>query len=456
MGGTIKITSEEFDEPAEPRCELRVVFRGPNRIVKEPAFPLQPKETLLIGRKETCHIRLDDGSVSELHAEATLSKDRFGCAATLTDLGSSNGTQVNGKTIKEPQLLEAGDIIRIGNSFLVFREHSFLDNDVVIPTLVGQSPFIRALRTQIRTIAATANITLLQGKSGVGKEVAARAIHDLSGRKGRFLAVNCATIEKELADSTWFGHKKGAFTGAHEDRQGCFEQAAGGTLFLDEIGELDFKVQSKLLRVVEGDYRPLGHQGQPLKTDARLIAATNVDLQRAVDQGKFRDDLYYRLSANTLYIPPLRDRSEDILLLAKSFLLQEKADDVTVTPRLAEALLGYPFPGNVRELQNILKHALQHARQHGTTQLKYAFCEDKFQNRQERSSELSSAKLPSEDSGKLPSEDSGAFVKKKPTKEELLDALNRCEWNLSKVQRQFGWDRHSARRWMDAYDLKRS
>jgi transcriptional regulator with GAF, ATPase, and Fis domain len=272
-----------------------------------------------------------------------------GCAATLTDLGSSNGTQVNGKTIKEPQLLEAGDIIRIGNSFLVFREHSFLDNDVVIPTLVGQSPFIRALRTQIRTIAATANITLLQGKSGVGKEVAARAIHDLSGRKGRFLAVNCATIEKELADSTWFGHKKGAFTGAHEDRQGCFEQAAGGTLFLDEIGELDFKVQSKLLRVVEGDYRPLGHQGQPLKTDARLIAATNVDLQRAVDQGKFRDDLYYRLSANTLYIPPLRDRSEDILLLAKSFLLQEKADDVTVTPRLAEALLGYPFPGNVRE-----------------------------------------------------------------------------------------------------------
>lgn len=444
MAETMKIAPEEFDETAEPRSELRVVFIGPNQIVKEPAFPLEPDGTLLIGRKGTSDIRLDDASVSERHATVKATKTRVGCAATLTDLGSSNGTQVNGKTIKEPQLLEAGDIIRIGNSFLVFREHSFLDNDVVIPTLVGQSPFIRALRTQIRTIAATANITLLQGKSGVGKEVAARAIHDLSGRKGRFLAVNCATIEKELADSTWFGHKKGAFTGAHEDRQGCFEQAAGGTLFLDEIGELDFKVQSKLLRVVEGDYRPLGHQGQPLKTDARLIAATNVDLQRAVDQGKFRDDLYYRLSANTLYIPPLRERAEDILLLAQSFLLKEKAPEVTLSPKLVDVLLMYSFPGNVRELQNILKHALQQARQHGIAQLKYAFCEDKFDKKGI--------------SGETLGDEFGGFrkPKPKPTKEELLEALKACQWNLSEVSRRYGWDRHSIRRWIESYGLKRS
>jgi len=447
MGGTIKITSEEFDEPAEPRCELRVVFRGPNRIVKEPAFPLQPKETLLIGRKETCHIRLDDGSVSELHAEATLTKDRFGCVATLTDLGSSNGTQVNGKTIKEkePEVLESGDIIRIGNSFLVFREHCIPDDDEVIPALVGQAPSTRALRTWIKMRATTMDNVLLQGQSGVGKEVVARALHDLSGRKGRFHGINSATIEKTLADSTLFGHKKGAFTGAHEDRQGCFEQAAGGTLVFDEIGELDPAVQTKLLRVLqEGEFLPLGLQGQPLKTDVRLIAATNVDLKSAKEHGNFRPDLYYRLSANTLEISSLRERAEDILLLAQSFLLKEKAPEVTLSPKLVDVLLMYSFPGNVRELQNILKHALQQARQHGIAQLKYAFCEDKFDKKGI--------------SGETLGDEFGGFrkPKPKPTKEELLEALKACQWNLSEVSRRYGWDRHSIRRWIESYGLKRS
>ena len=224
--------------------------------------------------------------------------------------------------------------------------------------LFGESEAIRQVVTKVMQVANTDITVLLQGESGVGKDVTARAIHALSPRKKKELViVNCGAIPEGIIESELFGHEKGAFTGAHEARQGYFEKADGGTIFLDEIGDTPKNVQVKLLRVLEsGEFTRVGSSTLS-KTDVRVIAATNRDMWQMVKEGTFREDLYYRLDTVKIHLPPLRDRQEDILPLFRKFAGEyaAKYDSVFkgLTDDATELLISYRWPGNIRELRNV-------------------------------------------------------------------------------------------------------
>jgi len=218
---------------------------------------------------------------------------------------------------------------------------------------------MRAIRTVIENIADTDATVLIRGESGVGKDLVARAIHAASTRRdGPFVKVNCAAIPSELLESELFGHEKGAFTGAHRRKPGQFEYANTGTLFLDEIAELPLALQAKLLHVLQ-DFRftRVGGNGV-IDVDARVIAATNRDLERAIDRGEFREDLYYRLNVVEIHVPPLRERREEIPLLVATFLARFNAQygrQKALAPETLARLMEHPWSGNVRELENAIR-----------------------------------------------------------------------------------------------------
>lgn len=239
-----------------------------------------------------------------------------------------------------------------------------VDRKFGLERLIGESPVMEKVFDTIRQVAGSRATVLIQGESGTGKELAAQAIHALSGRpKEKFVAVHCAALSAELLASELFGHEKGAFTGAHERRIGRFEHANGGTLFLDEIGEIDPTTQVKLLRVLseERAFERVGGN-QRIKVDVRLVAATNRDLSKMAQEGKFRDDLYFRLNVVTLTMPPLRTRKEDIPLLVRSFLKQFAAENqrpvTDFSSDAMQAILRYDWPGNVRELRTAVEHGV--------------------------------------------------------------------------------------------------
>jgi PAS domain S-box-containing protein len=229
--------------------------------------------------------------------------------------------------------------------------------------VIGESKALRAVLRSVRQVAGTDATVLIYGETGTGKELIARAIHAESGRSGKpLITVNCAAIPSALIESEFFGHEKGAFTGATAKREGRFALASGGTIFLDEIGELPLDLQSKLLRVLqEGEYEPVG-SSKTRKTDVRVIAATNRDLRECVKEGKFREDLYYRLSVFPIELPPLRERGEDIIMLARLFAERfAKRMGTALKPFTREqidGLMSYGWPGNVRELQNVIERAV--------------------------------------------------------------------------------------------------
>jgi len=226
------------------------------------------------------------------------------------------------------------------------------------PLVLGESPAMRELDDLIRRVAPSDATVLIRGESGTGKEVVARAIHAASARRdGPFVAVNCAAIAGTLLESELFGYRKGAFTGADEDREGLFEAADGGTLFLDEIGEAAPDVQAKLLRVLQE--RKINRVGDPREreVDVRVLAATNRPLEEAIAAGRFREDLYYRLQVFPLAVPPLRERREDIPLLARAFLRDLGRPDAELPPAALARLRDYAWPGNVRELRNVIERA---------------------------------------------------------------------------------------------------
>jgi DNA-binding NtrC family response regulator len=207
-------------------------------------------------------------------------------------------------------------------------------------------------------VAASNAPVLILGDSGAGKEVVAQMIHRWSARsEGPLVAANCAGLPETLIESELFGHKKGAFTGANETRQGFFRAADGGTLFLDEIGELPLHLQPKLLRALEsGEVTPVGSE-TPVPVDTRLVAATNRDLGKAVEEGRFRDDLYYRINVIELIVPPLSERQDDILPMARHFAAEFAGRPVRFSPQAVQALLAYRWPGNVRELRNAIQRS---------------------------------------------------------------------------------------------------
>lgn len=225
--------------------------------------------------------------------------------------------------------------------------------------MIGSSRGIKGVFELLRKVAASQTTVLITGESGTGKELAARAIHDGSDRKDKpFVAINCGAIPETLIESELFGHTKGAFTGAVSERAGLFEQANGGSLFLDEIGELPLAMQSRLLRVIqERELRRVGGTAVK-KVDVRLITASNRNLARQVKEGHFREDLYYRINVLQVELPPLRERLEDIPLLVEHLAAKHGGQGVTVTPGALKCLMNHPFPGNVRELENIIERAL--------------------------------------------------------------------------------------------------
>ncbi|QEL18084.1 sigma-54-dependent transcriptional regulator [Limnoglobus roseus] len=233
--------------------------------------------------------------------------------------------------------------------------------------LLGRCPAMQDVYKAIGRVAATDATSLILGESGTGKELVARAIYQHSRRSQQpFLAVNCGAIPENLLESELFGHERGAFTGADRKRIGKFEQASGGTIFLDEVGELPLIAQVKMLRVLQEQRFERVGGNELVQTDVRVIAATNVDLEKSVQEGRFRKDLFFRLNVFSITLPPLRDRGDDLPLLVEYYIHRYAASLGSpvqqVTPEALEVLRAYPWPGNVRELQSILKQALLHAR----------------------------------------------------------------------------------------------
>jgi Nif-specific regulatory protein len=235
--------------------------------------------------------------------------------------------------------------------------------DAPLPGILGDSPAIKAVYRLIRLVAPSPASVLLVGETGTGKEVVARAIHRLSPRAdGPYVRVNCGALSESLLESELFGHIKGAFTGAVDNKTGRFEAAHGGTIFLDEISSMSFKLQVKLLRVLqEREFERVG-ESRTIKVDTRVIAATNQFLEDEIDAGRFREDLYYRLNVVPIYLPPLRERRDDIASLARFFLGRYSEANRRDAPELAvdvlKVLLAHDWPGNVRELENCMERAV--------------------------------------------------------------------------------------------------
>ncbi len=311
-----------------------------------------------IGRGIKNQIILPDSEVSRKHARLV----RHGSGYMLID-ESRNGTLMKGKKVNNVRL-ENGDEFQIGSFKIKLdddvddwdqptEESSVLEKES-FQGIVGTSPAIRNLFEFIKRVSDSDGTVLINGETGTGKELVARAVHALGVRaKGHFVAINCSAISPDLVESELFGHEKGSFTGAVKSRKGAFEQANGGTLFLDEIGDLSLDLQPKLLRVLEeGVIRRVGSQIEN-EVDVRVVAATHRDLKEEVDNGNFRADLLYRLFVLPLFVPPLRERKEDIELLTRHFM----GSRCELVPEAQQYLVDHPWPGNVRELKNVLERA---------------------------------------------------------------------------------------------------
>ena len=313
-------------------------------------------EIVRIGTADGNDLVLADRTVSRFHCELSVR----GNTIIIRDCGSTNGTLIDGVRIREAEI-PPGTLVRIGSS--AFRvelgeEPAFVE---VSPRtgfgeLVGASVEMRRVYAILERLAQTEATVLVQGETGTGKDVLARSLHAASPRAARpFVAVDCGAIPEHLVESELFGHVRGAFTGASSDRVGVFEEADGGTLFLDEIGEMPISMQPKLLRAIESrSIRRVG--GSTTRTvNVRIIAATNRSLASSINDGSFREDLYYRLAVVELRLPPLRARRDDIPVLAAHFHRQFAGEHARLPAEFVASLVARGWPGNVRELRNYLE-----------------------------------------------------------------------------------------------------
>ncbi len=414
---------------------LLVLFT-PDAALRGATIPLD--RPLTLGRKDGTDLDLgiDDPRVSRRHATVRPRGDRTGIE--LDEHGSRNGIFVDGKR-STGGLVRASSVLRLGDTVLA----------------VGFAPARRPTRQPSAAVGASARLldalcscedaaqsdipVLLLGETGTGKEILARAVHELSGRAGAFVTLNCAAIPKELLESYLFGHQKGAFTGANADRLGYFAQAERGTLFLDEIGELLPDLQAKLLRVLEGrEYSPVGSNVLQRST-ARVVAATNVDLRREADLGTFRRDLYARIAGAVIRLAPLRERREDILPLARFFLASfAPGIEHTFTANCAELLVTRPWPMNIRELRTAMQRLALHAK--GKREL--------------RSADLAPLlDEPVPQAPAVPTPAAGELVEGSPSRGELAALLERHKGNVTLIARHYGKDRKQVYRWLQHHGL---
>ncbi len=313
------------------------------------------------GRSIINDLIISDKSISGTHFEIVVRDDGY----RLRDLNSRNGTFINDLKIREVYLTP-GVSFRVGQTTVQFKPTTDiveieLSKQDRFDKVVGGSPVMREIFASLEKISTSELTCLITGETGTGKELIARGIHNASPRKDKpFVVLDCGSIPRDLIESTLFGHEKGAFTGAIGQQVGCFEQADAGTIFLDEIGELDVSLQPKLLRVLE--QREIKRVGgdRNVKVDVRVLAATNRDLRAEVNNGNFREDLYFRLSVVHCELPPLRDRREDIPTIANHFLkdvVARRGTNLSFGQDAMAALLSRAWPGNVRELRNVVERA---------------------------------------------------------------------------------------------------
>lgn len=408
------------------------------------------RQPLELGRQEGLPIPLKDSSVSRLHAHVAYVDGAF----TVSDLGSKNGTFVDGARL-EGSISGAGlRILRVGASvFLLFADvRAYLGTSVAIDRENVIGPILREAVTRAEHIARAGRDLHLTGETGVGKEVFARIYHAATERAaGPFVAVNCATIPRELAESILFGAKRGAYTGAHTDHAGLFRSADGGTLFLDEAGELDPTLQAKLLRVLElREVTPVG-SSQARSVDVRVCSATLRDLRELVRQGKFREDLYFRLARPSVAIPALRNRREEI-----PWLMQRAAAQVSSSLELSsvvvEACLLRAWPGNVRELMAATREASHAASNAGGTLLKLSHLEAEAglgfdEALAARTTPEAATHADSVTHQALPADNAPEERRK------VEELLRRTAGNVSRTARLLGWHRTQLRRFMEREGL---
>jgi transcriptional regulator with GAF, ATPase, and Fis domain len=316
-------------------------------------------ESARIGTGDQCALRLKDPTVSRLHCVLELGRNSI----RVVDSGSRNGTFIDGVRVRDADI-SAASTLRVGTTTIRIElgDESMrveLSDKTSLGGIIGGSVEMRRVYAIIDRIAPTDATVLIQGETGTGKEVVAQAIHDLSRRaKGPFVAVDCGSITESLIESELFGHVRGAFSGALATRAGLFEEADGGTIFLDEIGELPPALQPKLLRVLERrEVRRIG-ANTPKAVNVRVIAATNRDLAHGVNEGSFREDLYFRLAVVAIHLPPLRARRDDIPALAQHFYERMQGSGAVAPSELVSQLMVRAWPGNVRELRNVVERSV--------------------------------------------------------------------------------------------------
>jgi DNA-binding NtrC family response regulator len=330
-----------------------VVVDGPDRGL-ELIIDGTQSNRVLVGQGTSCDLRLTDPKVSRRHAAFDVGE----LGLRIIDLESRNGTFVSSVRV-DGATLEGGEMIRLGSSTMrvdaLEAAHPIaLSSATSFGHLVGASVEMRRLYPLCERLAASDVPVVIEGPTGTGKEVLAESIHDESARsKGPFVVFDCTAVPPNLVESELFGHERGAFTGATSQRKGVFEQAHGGTLLIDEIGDLDLSLQPKLLRVIQrSEVRRVGSSNAtPTKVDVRVMAATRRDLDREVQDGRFRDDLYYRLAVARVELPPLRARKGDVVVLATHFWHEMGGTDEPPY-ELLRRFERYAWPGNVRELAN--------------------------------------------------------------------------------------------------------
>lgn len=327
--------------------------------------------------------------------------------------------------------------------------------------IVGRSPALRQVLDTVRRVAATNAPVLITGESGTGKELIAEAVHRNSRRAaGRFVKVNLGGMPQSLFESEMFGYRKGAFTGAVADRAGRFETADGGTIFLDEIGELDLASQVKLLRVLQDKtFEPLG-ESRPKQVNVRVVCATNADLPQMIREGRFREDLYYRINLITVHIPPLRERKEDIPLLARHFIERLCETDglpaATLTDDAAAYLQGLDFPGNIRQLRNVVERALLVSGKEMITAADLRATADDLQTSAYTDSHGTATMLhaAASDTHSLNSGTDGGTSLEEMERRSIEQAMTEYDGNISRVAKALGLSRPALYRRLEKYKLK--
>jgi transcriptional regulator with GAF, ATPase, and Fis domain len=445
-----------------------LVFDCEQPLAPSVRFSLEGVDTVELGRSDQFAagrdgpggrrlvIGLPDRWVSTSHAVLRYNSPSW----VIEDSKSKNGTLINGRMEKSAELRD-GDLIELGHNFFLFREAlatstdepAVLKSSEIRSAAPGLATLLPSLALDFRKLEAMAASTVsvvLQGESGTGKEVVATAMHRLSGRPGPFLPVNCGGLPETLIESELFGSRKGAFSGADKDRPGLVRSAEHGTLFFDEIGELPASVQAAFLRVLQdGEILPIGAT-QPLRVDVQFVAASNRALDALVERGQFRADLFARISGFSVWLPPLRERREDLGILIGTLLkrqLGERAAEISFSCDAARALLLYNWPLNIRELEKWLAASVVLS---GGRRVELEHLPGGVNGRQD----IPVPSPPKTGANGLPpaKEQEGDLRKR----EELLALLREHAGNISAVARALGKARPQVQRWMKRYRIDRS